>query len=149
MDKDGCPVCDSKGILSENMLMIYFNIKWLQKAYTISLICDFINSVQFVDTHNYTCNTYTVTCNYIFRLHLDLNHDWYNTIWDNSWLCNKQMRAILKKKTVLYIKAYIFRFFSEIMFDPLSANPYTLSYLKLRTECVRKKHLNTINLVAK
>lgn len=34
------------------------------------------------------------------------------------------------------------------MFEPLSANPYIPSYLKLCTECVRKKHLNDNNLVA-
>lgn len=49
IDKDGCPVCDSKGIFSEQ----YVNIKWFQEAYTISLICDFKNtsSVQIVDKH--------------------------------------------------------------------------------------------------
>lgn len=46
-------------------------------------------------------------------------------------------------------KKNIFRFFSEIMFDPLhvSENPYIPSYLKWCTECVRKKHLNDNNLV--
>lgn len=74
----------------------FFNL-WLKK------VCNLLINIKIV--------TNTVTCNFIFRLHLDLNQDWYNTIWDNSWLCNKRMRAIIKKKDRTNNKENIFRFF--------------------------------------
>lgn len=58
------------------------------------------------------------------------------------------MKSIIKKiERSIYEKKKHFQIFSEIMFDPLSANPYIPSYLKLCTECVLKKHLIDINLV--
>lgn len=58
IDKDGCPVCDSKGIFSEQYVydLCQYQI-FSGSVNTYSLIYDFKNSVQFVDTHNYTYNT--------------------------------------------------------------------------------------------
>lgn len=59
------------------------------------------------------------------------------------------MKSIIKKmeRSIYETKKKHFQIFSEIMFDPLSASPYILSYLKLCTEFVLKKHLIDINLV--